>query len=598
MEKFPVTVRSRTARMLLGVASVILCTLASAAETPWSPLSDDSPPPDSNPEMVMGGGGMAATPMSLVQDKTGDAASGVTLPAWAAKGLPQPQISQLRPFGANLFEGNFTGTRPDSLAPGYLITPGDRIVVRLWGTQNLDDSQVVDHQGNIFIPEVGPVRVGGRAHGDLFNIVKGRVLSVYPSGVEVYTNLMTAQPLVVYVSGFVRKPGRYAGGASDSLLAFIDRAGGIVAEQGSYRNIRVMRGRNEVAAFDLYEFMLEGILPNFQLMENDVVLIEERGPSVAAIGDLRQPARYEYPPAPRVPGVASFSGFFSGQELMRVASPLESVAHVVVSGSRNGAPFNAYLTRDDFSSFMLADNDVVEFVSDRQSDSLLVTATGEVIGEERFPIKKGTTLVSLLNYIAVNQATADIDAVYLRRRSVAEQQRRSIADGLQRLEQAALTATSSSPGEAEIRVREAAMIQDFVRRASLLEPDGVVVVRRNGLFADIMLEDGDIIVVPPKRDVVQISGEVRMPKVVAYGAGSRINDYINAAGGFTRRSDKRNLMLVRPNGEVLAGRNQIVQKGDHIIVLPRHESKNLMLFKDLSQILYQIAIATKVALDI
>ena len=550
-------------------------------------------------ESVVGGGSAPSRPAVLVGGEIGGGTEVSAPPAWAARRMPQSVVTQLPPFGVNLFQGNFTNTRPDGLSPGYRIIPGDQITIRLWGTQNHESSQVVDHQGNIFLPEVGPIAVGGVEHGRLNDLVRRRVREIYPSGVEVYTNLLTAQPLSVYVSGFVSKPGRYAGGPDDSVLAFIDRAGGIIGQRGSYRGIKVMRGRNEVASVDLYDFLLRGILPADSLEEGDVILVGERGPSVAVLGDIRQPARYEFPPVPYPgPDQAPFSGSFSGAELVRLASPLDSVTHVAVAGARAGRPFNVYLVRTDFSAFMLSDNDVVEFLSDRQAEDIMVKAAGEVIGDQRFPVKKGVTLLSLLPHIAVDQSTADVDAIYLRRQSVAEQQRKSIADSLQRLEQMALTATSATPAEAEIRVREAAMIQDFVRRARLLEPDGVLVVRQDGRTADILLEDGDIIVIPPKRQVVQVSGEVRMPQVMAFRDGTRLERYISAAGGFSRRADRRNILVVSPNGEVFPGRSVPIQAGDHIIVLPRYESKNLLLLKDLTQVLYQIAIATKVALDL
>jgi len=71
--------------------------------------------------------------------------------------------------------------------------------------------QVVDSQGNIFIPDVGPVKLGGVKNSNVNGTVKAAIARVYTDDVEVYTNLITAQSASVYVTGYVNKPGKYAG---------------------------------------------------------------------------------------------------------------------------------------------------------------------------------------------------------------------------------------------------------------------------------------------------------------------------------------------------------------------------------------------------
>ena len=98
--------------------------------------------------------------------------------------------------------------------------------------------------------------------------------------------------------------------------------------------------------------------------------------------------------------------------------------------------------------------------------------------------------------------------MYIKRKSVAARQKKAIADSLRRLEETAFTASSSSTDEAAIRSKEAEMVSKFVERAKAVEPEGVVVLDGGPDKADLALEDGDIIVIPPKSDVVLVSGEV------------------------------------------------------------------------------------------
>lgn len=512
----------------------------------------------------------------------------VARPAWAQTQFRPATSIRLQPFASNLFEGRFASTYSDAASMDYVLAPGDRIVIRIWGIRSYDDVLVVDQQGNIFIPEVGPVHVGGLRNSQLLSSVRSAISHIYTSNVQVYVNLQSAQPVAVYVTGFVNHPGRYAGGSVDSVISFLDRAGGIDPARGSYRHIEIIRGGKSVAKLDLYLFALQGKVPQIRLKDGDVILVNEKGVSVSAYGLLREEAQYEF----SRPAVAKGSG------LIELSSPLKNVSHVSVTGTRDRAPFNKYFSLEDFKDVKLADGDIVEFVADKPGETIMATVTGAITGASRYPVKKTMKLRELLRRVEVEPELAATDAVYLRRKSVARDQKTVIQDSLYRLEKAALTATSATPEEAQVRVEEAKLIQDFVKRASILEPDGVIVVSRRGQVQDIWLEDGDEIVIPQKSNVVQITGEVVMPKSVAFEQGMTLDDYLAAAGGVSDRADEKNILVAKQNGEVGLAEHLGVNAGDRILVLPKVDTKSLLLAKDLMTIVYQIAVATKVAVDL
>jgi protein involved in polysaccharide export with SLBB domain len=492
------------------------------------------------------------------------------------------------PFGADLFQGNFAKGTFDELNAQYQIMPGDRINVRLWGARTFDGVLSVDAQGNLFLPEVGPVPLAGVKHSQLAQVVREKVRSVYTNNVEVYTNLINSQPVAVFVTGFVNRPGRYAGGPTESLLYYLDLAGGIDAERGSYRDIRILRNGQVLAGVDIYPFILEGALPRPRLEEGDVILVGERGAGVLAEGQVRHSARFEFPAAAVV----------TGEALVKLAAPLHKVSHVSIVGSRAGAPYNTYLSLTDFLQIPLEDGDAVQFHADTPGDTIMVAARGAIVGASRYPVRKDTRLLELLHYIPVEPELANLEGIHIRRKSVAERQKKALDEALRRLEQSALTATSASMDEANIRVREAELIAKFVSKARTVEPDGTVVVGHDGKLNDLYLEDGDIIFIPAKSDVVLISGEVMMPQALVHREEMEVRDYITGAGGFSDRADKKSLLVVKPNGEVLRSGDTIIAAGDQLLVLPRVDTKNLQALKDISQILYQIAVATKVALDL
>lgn len=508
------------------------------------------------------------------------------LPAWAQERYRPDRVQGLQPFGASLFRGNFASTYGSGMNDDYVILPGDRITVRVWGARSYDDVLFVDQQGNIFLPEVGPVRVAGLTQSSLSGSVRTKLATVFPENVDIYVNLQSAQPVAIYVAGNVPNPGRYAGGPQDSVMSYLDRAGGILPEQGSYRNIKILRGKQIIGRMDLYKYMLRGEQTSIRLKDGDTILVEPFGVSVAAYGLLRQPARYE------------FKGAASGKELLTYALPMNGVSHVSVGGMRNDEPFNVYVTLDDFRNLRLEDGDRVEFVADTRGKTILIAASGAIHGASRFPVLKQTKLKTLLEYIAVEPELADVNSIYIRRKSVAAEQKVILADALRRLEQSALTATSASVDEASIRVKEAELIQNFVQRASQMEPDGVLVVSRNGKLSDVLLEEGDEIIIPRRTDVVHVSGEVLIPTAVTWEKGLSLKGYLSGAGGLSDRADSDNILIVGLNGEVARAKGQTIEPGDRILVMPRFDSKNLQLVKDVSQVLYQMAVAVKVAVGL
>ena len=544
---------------------------------------------------VMGPNGtvmpVAGTPLVIPTDTNNVT---VAPPAWAQGAYSNSTSIALKPFASKLFEGRFASTFSDAASGDYVLAPGDRVVVRIWGARSYDDVLIVDQQGNLFIPEVGPVHVAGTKNSSLLSTVRSAISRVYTDNVQAYVSLQSAQPVAVYVTGFVNHPGRYAGGSLDSVLSFLDRAGGIDPERGSYRRIEIIRNKKVIADLDLYQFALAGSVNALRLKDGDVILVKEKGISVSAYGLLREEAVYELAQG----NATKDKQASSGARLIELSSPLKNVSHVSVSGTRNKAPFNRYFSLDEFKNFTLADGDIVEFVADKPGETIMATVTGAITGASRYPVKKTVKLRDLLRQVEVEPELAATDAVYLRRKSVARDQKAVIQDSLHRLEKAALTATSATPEEATVRVEEAKLIQDFVKRASLLEPDGVIVVSRGGQVNDIWLEDGDEIVIPQKSNIVQITGEVVMPKSIAFEEGMSLDDYLAAAGGVSDRGDEKHILVAKQNGEVGLAEHLGINAGDRILVLPKVDVKLMLLAKDLMTIVYQIAVATKVAVDL
>ncbi len=486
------------------------------------------------------------------------------------------------PFGSNLFSGDFQSNRNDGLNPDYKLEIGDKVALHMWGQVTIDETLTIDPNGRIFIPEVGAVKVAGIASRNLSGVVKRQVATVFKEGEGVYVSLLTSTPISVYVTGSVKKPGQYTGAASNSILSFLFKAGGIDSQRGSYRSIRVLRNNRLIRRYDLYPFLRKGRIKQIKFQNGDTIVVDEIGSTIEVSGNTRNPFRFEF-----------LGRQISGKQLEQYARPATKVTHVSIKGARNRKPWSVYIPYKQFLNTRLLDGDIISFTSDSLNPIIDVRVQGNYKGNSFFSIRKGSRLKALLDYISVDQESSDIKNIYLKRKSIAAQQKKNLAQSIQRLERSLLTTPSKSDGEASIRAKEAELMLKYIEHARQTQIEGQVVVSENGKIANIRLEQGDVIVIPQKSDVVTVSGEVLIPQAMVFAQNASIKDYIKRAGGFAQRADEQKLVIRHTNGKVDIGVNLRVQPGDQIIVFPKVDPKQRQNVKDWIQIIYQIAISAK-----
>jgi protein involved in polysaccharide export with SLBB domain len=490
-------------------------------------------------------------------------------------------------FGANLFNGNFAKNGAGQFSPDYAINSGDRVQLVMWGGIELATELVVDPQGNIFIPNVGPIQVRGIRNQDLQKTVDQAIRKVYKANVFNYVSLAAAQPVRVYVVGFVNKPGMYSGTSVDTLLYYLDMAGGIDAQRGSYLTVHIKRGNQTRTSINLYDFLLKGQLPLMQLAEGDVIFVAPRQNTIT------------------VKGLASNANVFefgrtqiSVGDLNTMAKPQAQSTHVRINRNTGTIKNTEYYPIDQASSVVLHNGDDIEYTADKKPGTISVRIEGQHISGQEYVLPYGARIKDLLKQIEFT-ANAEVDSLQLFRSSTKERQKELLAVALKSLESSILTARSGTSDEARLRNDEAQLMLQWIDRARNIEPSGQVVIAKSSLKDQLLLEDGDLIRVPTKDGLVLISGEVLFPSTVAFDASLRLDDYIQATGGYTQNADNSRVIIAHQDGSFSdAKRNDQITQGDKVLVLPKIDVKSRQIMKDWTQILFQIAVAAGVVLGI
>lgn len=487
-------------------------------------------------------------------------------------------------FGGALFTGQ-PQSSSDAPNPNYVLAPGDRVSVRAWGAVDAEQVSQIDPAGNLFLPNIGPIRVAGTRVGDLQRVVEGEIRRVYTQQVQVYATVLSTQRIGVFVAGFVKSPGRYAGVASDSILDFLLRAGGVDPARGSFREISVQRGGGTVTSLDLYRFLMDGQIPQIRLQEGDTILVGRQRPLVGADGAVRN--NYLFESAGRGP--------MRGQDLINYARPLPAATNAVIRGVRNAQPFSRYVTIAELARQTLQDQDTVTFVADVALRTVRVTIEGSRLYPSVLVAQRDFSLCQILDHVAVDPMLANTSAVFLLRPRLAMQQKRAIDDALDRLERQLFLSPSMTPGVAAARTAEANLILSYISRARRSLPEGrLVVVNEDGTCAPVRLEDGDVIVIPERSQTVMVQGEVSMPRAVLWREGMSIDQYLDQAGGLTARGARSTLMLRRPSGQVILEPRQSPQPGDELIALPYLDPKYFVMGQEFITAIFQVALAARV----
>ncbi|NHC03362.1 polysialic acid transporter [Acinetobacter sp. 187] len=488
-------------------------------------------------------------------------------------------------FGAQLFKGAFASTAGSTFNTSYVINPGDNINLRLWGAYQFTGTQTVDPQGNIFIPNIGPLKVAGITNGSLQSVVTAAVRKIYVSNVSVYAALEQAQPVKVLVTGFVNQPGNYGGVANDTVLAYLDRAGGVDPERGSYVDVQIIRNGQHIKYVNLYDFLLAGQIKPFSFKDGDVIVVAPRKHTFSVEGEVYNAYDFEFN-----------NPTLTVAQALTVARVKPSATHVSVSRRQGTQYTSEYHTLADAQNVMLQDGDLLAVTADRFAGTIQVRIEGAHNGTHALVLPYGSKLSEVMKQLQPN-ALAEVQSLQLYRPSVAKRQKEMLNVSLDKLEEATLSVRSSTQEEANLRAKDAELVKQFIAKARQVEPKGQVVLDAKN-FNDVILEQGDVLMIPERTSVIMVHGEVTFPNGIAWQKGMKAEDYIGEVGGFTQKSNRSKLVVIHQNGESeLVKASHVIQQGDEILVLPRMQTKGVELARGLTQILYQIAIAAKIVFN-
>ena len=229
-----------------------------------------------------------------------------------------PTLSNSLIFGSELFSNPNLSFEPDLRIPtpkNYVLGPDDKLLLDVFGVNLSQQELRVSPEGNIYIKYAGPLQVSGLTIEEASRVINKKLAKFYPAIASGKTSaqitLTGIRSIKVVVIGAIKKPGTYNLTSLATLFNALYVSGG-PTENGSFRNIELVRNNKIITKADLYEFLMNtSQKANVRLMDNDVIKIPFVKTKVHLSGEVNREGFYEIQPNETLENAIDFAGGYT-----------------------------------------------------------------------------------------------------------------------------------------------------------------------------------------------------------------------------------------------------------------------------------------------
>lgn len=395
--------------------------------------------------------------------------------------------------------------------PVYRLNPGDRFTVKVMGEDELSQDLIVAPDGYVYYPFVGRIKVQGLTVDEL-NQVLLKKLGEQLKRPRIAVNLTEinaeAQMPKIYIFGQVTKPGAYPARAGMRVLDALALAGG-VAEGQKPSVARILRPRATVTSVDMKKLLVEGDLSeNKEIKPGDVLLLPATETmEVLVVGQVAAPGVFPWREGTRLLEALSQAGGVTEK-----AVPERTV--ILRAGKRLSCNVKALLetgAADQNITLQPGDIVVVPAAAEQERE---VTVVGQVNEPGLYPLREGTRLLEALTLAGGPNEEADLSRV-------------SVTRGKEKM---------------------AANLQALLNEGNTDQ--------------NLLVQPGDIVVVPKRNRRVMVVGEVQAPGLYELPEDAHILDALGLAGGIRPTGNAQQIRVIGSGGVRMADVQGLLKKGD------------------------------------
>jgi protein involved in polysaccharide export with SLBB domain len=515
------------------------------------------------------------------------------------------QTSKLKRFGSDMFVNRGLDTKQMSvdipIGPDYILGVGDGLIINLWGGVSQNFSRTVDREGKIVLPEAGTIVVAGLPLERAQAVVQSSLSQQFRDA-KVAVTIARLRTVRVYVLGDVQRPGAYDISSLSTPLNALYAAGGPTSV-GSLRIARHYRGKELVNEVDLYEFLLRGVRPDTERIEDgDTILVSPVGRQVAVAGMVKRPAIYELKDERKLSDVLNDAGGV----LVSASLTHITIERVGAQGHRTTLNLDlpegstAESSRKLMDAFAIQDGDQVSVAPILPYSERVIYIEGHVVRPGKFPYRDDMKLSDVIRSYqdllpepadrgvitrlmppdlraeAIDFSVPDVlagnEQIYLQPFDTISVLGRYEADGPKVQVHGEVLHPGTYPLSRGMTMAQLVRIAGGFNRSALLDDadlasydvkDGKQVLSRRdtvkigeavnnpGSSADVLLKPGDVLTVHQIsgwNDIgssASLEGEVTYPGPYGIQEGERLSSVLKRAGGFRPTAYPMGAVLVR-----------------------------------------------------
>ncbi len=447
--------------------------------------------------------------------------------------------TDLEIFGKDFFSSFQTSfmpinePNPDST---YSLDVGDVVNIQLTGQIDLIEDIPISGDGAINISDIGKIVLAGLTLGEASDLVKARVSSAF-FGTEAFISLAELRDVNVLVTGNAANPGIYTLSGNSNVLQALSVAGG-VNEQGSYREINLVRKNKVIESLDMYDLLIKG---NYNLKERlrsgDVVFIEQRKNVITIDGAVKRPAKYELRENENLDAVIEYANGF------KVTADVQNIyLDRILDGTLKSLPI---YNESQFNSIKSIDGDSIYI---REYPYRQATISGAVLKPGKYTMAAGESLDDLIKKAGgFTENAYPFGAVFENNEAKAINKMaqkllyQEFLDSIIALSQKTVGGSEADPTP----------IIALTKEVNNLDANGRIVVDMSSeqTRKSVGISEGDNLIIPEKTNNVYVYGEVSSEGSVMYSPNKDVNFFLNKSGGLKEYADNKSIYILHPNGE-------------------------------------------------
>jgi protein involved in polysaccharide export with SLBB domain len=530
-------------------------------------------------------------------------------------------------YGYEYFERDINFFDNIPTPSNFKLGSGDEVILSLWGEKNSREKFVINKEGLIYYKNVGFINISNKTIDEAEAILVNKLSNIYSTlkGDNKSTDLMLElgklRSLNIYFSGEIKNPGINLIHPFSDIFSAIVQAGGI-REEGSLRNIKIIREGDIIQSVDFYNFFVTGQdnFSNIKLVDGDVIHIPAVASRVQIVGEVSREGLYETIDGDFLDDIINYAAGLTSMASSNII--IDTVIPMERRKANDRAISSINLSFKDFNSTSLNNGDLITIPAIAEVSSK-VEIFGRVKNPGFYPAN-GATLRDILDIAGgfddpTYRKTIKEDNIVILRNDESQFYSIELLSSYKDSDKFKLEINDkifiyedinyrnsfvysvegeiNQPGTYPLGAQGVTVGQAIEKAGGLtvlgsdknvtisqefsaLNEDGDISIafeQINNVNTDFKIGINSVIKILPVENVVRVEGTVYNPGLITYTEGYRYPRYIELAGGYKPNHLKKKAYIKRANGNIEKVKGPLISKGKKIypgdtIIVPEDEN--------------------------